>query len=193
MRRRVFDFLHHFEARGLRLQSSQHELWDLHDATAAELAATQKKVEQVFATGFMFESPRHEGQEDVGPDDIRLPLTFPSLRFGAFVPSRKQQRGRFTLKVEAGRLRDLVAYLAMWLLTTEQVAVSRCTAPAYRDWASRCDRFVVWRGQGRPPKVCSPQCGARVKAKRVAEQQRREREAWKAAQKKNRSKQKEKK
>lgn len=183
LRRRVFRFLHGFEASGLRLQSGEGELRDAHDATAAELAATQRKLQRVFATGLLFDGPPAIGTEGIGPDDIQLQLSFPSLRFGAFSPPRGQ-RSRFAFMVEAGRLRDLVPFLAMWLLTTEAITVSRCSAPRYRDWKERCDRFLIWRGQGRPPEVCTKKCGARVKAKRVNEQQRREREAWKAAQRK---------
>lgn len=183
LRRRVFRFLQGFEASGLRLPSGEQELWDADGATAAELAAVQRKVQMVFATGFMFDAPRGRGTENDGPDDVRLPLTFPSLRFAAFRPPRGQ-RSRFAFIVEGGRLRDLVPFLAMWLLTTAAITVSRCSAPRYRAWKERCNRFLIWSGQGRPPEVCTRKCAARVKAKRVNEQQRREREAWQAAERK---------
>jgi hypothetical protein len=184
LRRRVFRFLHGFEGRGLRLQSGQQELWEVHDAAAAELKAVAKKVQTLFTTGFLFDGPAAPGTEGTGPDDIRLPLTFPSLRFGAFTPPKGRPRpdAMFTLIVEAWRLRDLVPFLAMHLLTTEGTTVSRCTAPAYRRWADSCNRFFVGSGLGRPRSVCSEACGARVKAKKVNEQRRLEREAWKAAQ-----------
>jgi hypothetical protein len=183
---RVFRFLQGFEARGLRLPSGEQELWDVDGATASELKAVAKKVERVFETGFMFEGPRAAGTEGIGPDDIRLPLTFPSVRFGAFIPppGRRRADRRFTQVIEAGRLRDLVSYLAMYLLTTGAIAIERCPAPRYRNWKERCDRFFILGGQGRPSKTCSQKCASRVKAKRVNEQQRREREAWKAAQRK---------
>lgn len=185
LRDRVCRFLQGFKAQGLRLPSGEQELWDADSATASELKAVQHKVQSVFATGFLFANPG-QGAEGIGPDDIRLPLSFPSLRFGAFTPPRGPRRdgSRFAFMVEAGRLRDLVAFLAMWLLTTENVAVSQCAAPHYRSWKERCNRFLIWSGQGRPPEVCSKKCAARVKAKRVHEQQRREREAWQAAQRK---------
>ena len=180
LRRRVFRFLHGFEARGLRLQGGQGELWDTHHATATELKAVAEKVARVFTTAVLFEEGHAPpGTEGIGPDDISLPLTFPSLRFGAFGHGR--QRGRFSLFVEAGRLRDLVPFLAMHVMATEEVSVSRCHAPAYRDWAHECGRAFIWRGHGRPPLVCSKECAARVKAKRVATLAKRERDAWRAA------------
>jgi hypothetical protein len=165
-RRHVFRFLQGFEARGLRLPAGEGELWDAHDATAAELAAVQRKVERVFFTAFLFEGEPAKGTENTEPDDIRMPLSFPSLRFGAFSPPSSRRRSGFTFIVEAGRLRDLVPYLAMWLLTTESIKVSRCTAPQRGKWKERCGRFVIWLGRGRPPKVCRVgKCAGRVKSK----------------------------
>jgi hypothetical protein len=182
-RSRIFRFLHRFEARGLRLPSGEQELWDAHEATATELKAVAEKVKRVFTTGFMFDGTPAPGTEGIGPDDVRLPLTFPSLRFAAFSPppGRRRADRRFGLMIEAGRLRDLVPYLAMYLLTTEAVAIARCPAPRYRAWKERCDRFFIVGGHGRPSKTCSKKCATRVKAKRINEQRRREREAWKAA------------
>lgn len=185
LKRRVFKFLHGFEGRGLRLPTGQQELWDVENATEAELKAVVKKVQLLFMTGFMFYGPPARGTEGTTPDDVSLMLKFPSLHFGAF----SQRRGArpdapFMLLVEAGRLRDLVPYLAMHLLTTEAISVSRCAAPAYRRWSEACGRIFVGRGLGRPRGVCSDKCAARVKAKKVNEQRRLEREAWKAEQRK---------
>ena len=184
LKRRVFRFLQGFEGRGLRLPTGQQELWDVENATEAELKAVVKKVQLLFSAGLMFDGPPAPGTEGITPDDVSLMLKFPSLHFGAF--SQRRERARpdapFMLMVEAGRLRDLVPYLAMHLLTTETVGVSRCTAPAYRRWSECCDRIFVGSGLGRPRSVCSDKCAARVKAKKVNEQRRRESAAWKAAQ-----------
>lgn len=85
-----------------------------------------------------------------------MPLTFPSLRFGAF-----SQRRPFTLLIEAGRLRDLVPYLAMYLLTTEPVSVARCPAPAIRNWKEECGRFFPRRAWAPVERVQPEVCGTR--------------------------------
>jgi hypothetical protein len=177
VRQRLLSFLNGFEASGLRLQPDAG-MWDAYrDAPDAELKAVQSKVQSLFATGFMFEGPRHAGTENITPDDITPPLSFPSLRFAAFCQPRSKLStpGRYTLRVDGNRLRDLVPFLAMWLLTTEDIAVSRCLAPRLKHWDQRCNRFLLWSGRGRPPKVCSLKCADRVKAKRKHDKARRER------------------
>lgn len=186
LRDHVFRFLQGFKTGGLRLQSGERELWDAYDAPEVELKAIARKVRLVFTTGFLFDRPG-PGTEGITPDDVTLPLTFPSMRFGAFRPTRerkhKQARpDRFTLMVDGWRLRDLVPFLAMWLLTTEDIGISRCTAPAYRNWEEDCGRFFVGSGLGRPRLVCDAKCGSRVKAKARRDKERAEREARKAAQ-----------
>ena len=186
LRQLLLAFLNGFEAPGLRLQPDAG-MWDAYrDAPDVEVKAVQSKVQMLFATGFMFEGPRHAGTENIGPDDIMPPLSFPSLRFAAFCqPHRKLSApGRYTLRVDANRLRDLVPFLAMWLLTTGDIAVSRCSAPRSEHWDQRCNRFLLWSGRGRPPKVCSPKCADRVKAKKKydkAQRERRELEALRKA------------
>jgi hypothetical protein len=184
VRRRLLAFLNRFEATGLRLQMDARML-DANDAPDAELKAVQRKVEMLFATGFRFVGPRWRGFEDTGPDDIRLPLTFPSLRFGAFgaAPGKRRDRGRFTLWVDGNRRRDLVPFLAMWLLTTGGIATSRCPAPQAEHWDRQCNRFLLWSGRGRPPKVCSPKCADRVKAKKKHDKAQRERKELEALRK----------
>jgi len=177
LRQLLLAFLNGFEAPGLRLQPDAG-MWDAYrDATDVELKAVRSKVQTLFATGFMFEAPRYVGTENIGPDDIMPPLSFPSLRFAAFCPPRGKLSapGRYTLWVDANRLRDLVPFLAMWLLTTGDIAVGRCLAPRSKHWDQRCNRFLLWSGRGRPPKACSPKCADRVKAKKKHDKARRER------------------
>lgn len=179
LRQTFLAFLHGFSAPGLRVQPDAG-MWDAYrDAPDAELKAAQRKIQMVFATGFMFDGSRREGREAIGPDDIMLPLSFPSLRFGAFSqPGRKPSTSeRYTLRVDGNRLRDLVPFLAIWLLTTADLAVSRCQAPQAEHWAEQCDRFILWSGRGRPPQFCGPRCANRVKAKRKFIQTRSERRA----------------
>lgn len=169
LRRRVFRFLRDFEARGLRLCAGQGELWDAREAALTELKAVARKVERVFATWLLFEGSPQEGTEHVGPDDVGGLLSFPSLRFSAFRP----KKGRTCMMVEAFRLRDLVPYLAMYLLTTEDVTVGRCPAPQRQHWKEECGRLFIAGGHvGRPSNTCSRPCAVRLKNKRVHEQQR---------------------
>lgn len=179
--RRVFKFLHRFEARGLRLPEGEQELWDLDSADATELRAIGKNVAHVFFCGLLFDGPQPKGWTNSGPDDIPPPLWFPSLRFGAFAPGGRR-RGRFTQIVTAKHLRHLVPFLAMHLLISEETRIGRCHAPARRNWKNECGRIFIWSGHGRPPKVCSKACGIRVKAKRVNEHARRDREETRAQQ-----------
>jgi hypothetical protein len=177
LRQLVLTFLNQFEASGMRLQPDAG-MWDAYShATDTELKAVQEKVQKLFRTGFLFDRPRHSGTEHIRPEDIALPLSFPSLRFAAFSSPRGRLKtdARFTLRVDGNRLRDLVPFLAMWLLTTEDIAVSRCQAPESKNWRQRCDRFLLWSGRGRPPKVCGSKCADRVKAKRKFERARDER------------------
>ena len=61
-----------------------------------------------------------------------------------------------------GAIGDLVPFLVMHLLTGPgMVTVSRCRAPAPRNWSERCGRFLVWSGQGRPREFCSGACRVR--------------------------------
>jgi hypothetical protein len=185
LRQLLLAFLNGFKAPGLRVQADAG-MWDAYrEASGAELKAVQRKVQMLFATGFMFEGPRAAGTENIGPDDIMPPLSFPSLRFAAFCPPRRRLStpGRFTLTVDGNRLRDLVPFLAMWLLTTGDIAVSRCQAPRSEHWDQRCNRFLLWSGRGRPPQVCGPKCANRVKAKKKYDKARRERRELEALRK----------
>lgn len=177
VRRRLFRFLHGFKTQGLRLGAGERELWDVRHATAKELAATTRKIEMLFDVVWMFERPSHPSAGNIGPDDVGAPLSFPSLRFAAFW-------GQPGFIVTAGRLRDLVPYLAMWLLSTEPVVVKQCQAPAFRDWQATCGRLFVQGAMGRPRKVCGEKCAARVKAVRVNEQMRESMEAKKGKRRK---------
>ena len=181
----VFGFLYGFEAAGLRLPSDGG-LWGAHDATAKELEATLAKLRDVFAVGFWFarEEVPPDGLGHMGWSDIALPLSFPTLRFGATRADRRKQsrreftpRGAYTLLVDSDELQDLVPFLVMHLLTTGDLLVGRCSAPKFRSWSERCNRLFIWGGgKGRPSNVCpGGQCGSRVKAKSKQERAKRDR------------------
>jgi hypothetical protein len=180
LRSRVSDFLDGFEARGLRLSGGEDHMRNVHHATPAELKAVAEGVAHVFFVGLLFEGPPWKGMEDTGPDDMGMPLEFPSLKFGAFKP-KVRKRARFDWMVEADSLHDLVAYLVMYILATEETRFARCHAPALRNWKNKCHRILIGGGLGRTRLTCNDACAARVKAKKVNDQARRERKAWQAA------------
>jgi hypothetical protein len=105
---------------------------------------------------------------------------FPSLRFGVRGAGRPSpgklsqvsmgerraylSPGAYTLLVD-GALVDLVPFLVLHLLTGPgMMTVSRCRAPAPRNWSERCGRFLAWSGRGRPRKFCSGACRVRHQA-----------------------------
>lgn len=184
-RQRLFQFLQGFSVAGICLPRDVG-MWEVDRATPTELDATQHKLQKLFASAFWF-ARGHDarGTENITWDDVELPMSFPSLRFAAKrIEHDKQWQARYALMVSAGRLRDLVPYLVLQVLTVEKVPVIRCRAPRERDYASRCDRLFIWTKNGRPPEVCPKVpgkrrlCADRVKAeaKKEAERMRREEE-----------------
>lgn len=172
-------FLHAFVGQNLHARTYT-SMWEAHAVAAAEFEAIRRKVRRLMEAGFpdsggesryLKESDQdrerrpafikkgdRRGTENIGFEDMSLPLSCPSLRFG-IRPHTK--RGASVLFVEGGRLRDLVPFLVLHLLTTGQTVVARCDAPAPGAWSERCGRFYVWIGKGRPREFCSDACRAR--------------------------------
>jgi len=182
LRQRLLAFLHGIDLPGLRLRRDAG-MWDTHDAPAAELRATQRQLQDLFASAFWFseheahlpywvppgtpKGSKAEFEDPISWDDLRPPLSFPSLRFGAEYIARPS--ARWALRVDAGRLRDLVPFLALWMLTCGDLSVARCEAPAAAAWDRPCGRFFISGGRGRPSRTCSDKCRRRVKDKRKNE------------------------
>jgi hypothetical protein len=165
---------------GSRLRVTGHRGLDLvHDASHAELQATRRKVMRLLESAFWFsvDAPRdRRGHESLDWDDVRLPLSLPSIRFAAarrakgYVKrsqlGRKDHRqllagGAYEILIEASRLRDLVPFLVLHLLAMPgAIGVARCSAPAPNDWTQRCGRlFIIATGRkGRPREYCSREC-----------------------------------
>jgi hypothetical protein len=186
VRQLLLAFLDRFAFGGLAT-TREAGMWDAYrDASASELEAVRKRLWTLIDSGFWFETPRDDGV-DIDPDSLTV-IGFPSLKFAAWrdPKNKRRSRGSYRLVVNAWRLRDLVPFLAMMLLLTSRVVVSRCPAPKKGDWKSTCGRYFVWSGEGRPPKVCPPTssgrslCADRVKAKMKFEKKQRERKAEKA-------------
>jgi hypothetical protein len=147
---RLRAFLNRLDASGLRLPR-QAGMWDVYGASTTELHATQKKLRELFDWGF---------RQDLDWDEMMPPLSYPSVRY---VPTQVDER--WTLVINAGRLRDLVPFVAMWLLTYGDTHVGRCTAPRPRAWNQTCGRYFVSSGVGRPRQTCSAKCALRAKNK----------------------------
>lgn len=95
------------------------------------------------------------GYEHIGPDDVMPPLSLPSLRFGLLgTGSKTRRQAHYEMHVNAARLRDLVPFLVLHLLTVDDIPVSQCLAPGKDDWRIPCHRLFIWTKKGRPPEVC---------------------------------------
>lgn len=195
VRQRVMSFLHDFVGQNLSAKTYD-SMWTAYHATAAEFEATRRKVRRLMEAGFpdsggesryLKETEDRRGRpafipvgdrsglENIGFDDMLLPLSCPSLRFG-IKPHAKHEASE--LFVEGGRLQDLVGFLVLHLLTAGQTVVARCDAPAPAAWHERCGRFYVWVGRGRPRSFCSDECRTRhfdkLRYEKELEQQRAE-------------------
>ena len=193
VRRLLHAFLASFRATRIRLpEPGGHDL--VADATDEELAATRRKLERLLSSAFWFsdeDEGDHRGTKHLDWEDVRLPLTFPSIRFGAArqVASVKRSalnrrerkaladRGAYQVLIEAGRLRDLVPFLVLQLLAAPgEITISRCPAPAPLNWKQRCGRlFIVAKGVGRPKEFCSRDCTNRRDSVRKEERKQEER------------------
>jgi hypothetical protein len=113
-------------------------------------------------------------------------LPLPSLRFAVRSTQRKapgklsrasngerrayRAPGAYVLQVD-GTIADLVTYLVLHLLTGPDVTIGRCPAPAPYTKDTRCNRFVVTTGQGRPRVFCSEACRVRNHAEQLQQEQ----------------------
>jgi hypothetical protein len=185
IRRQLEDFLEAFnmsEGVGhLRTQVGQNELRSI---SAPELDKLRQSLFDLLRRGFLPTPDEHRASGEWWP----WLQPFPSLQFGAIHRSRqspgklsratKSERrayaapGAYTQLV-VGKLRDLVPFLVLHLLTAPGMAViARCPAPAPNDRTSRCGRFLVTAGRGRPRKFCSRKaCRIRNHAEVVRKQE----------------------
>ena len=143
-------------------------------ATTKELAATRAKVLDVLGRAQIGGEPPawldefdREGPDDIQFEDIEVSLACPSLRFGVRPGAEPE------LHVDARRVRDLVAFLLLHLLTLGEVTVGVCDAPTERKWKRRCNQVFVQNGHGRPRRFCSDACRRRHFDKRKDVEERR--------------------
>jgi hypothetical protein len=143
-RQLLLGFLHGFAGRNLRC-SRDAGMWDAYDASNSELEAVRRKLRRLLESALPMDEQLHPSIR-FEFEDLLLPITAPSLRFGVHPKSHE-------LMIEGGRLRDLVPFLVAHELSRSMTVV-RCEAPAPRAWESRCGRFRGWLGKGRRPRFC---------------------------------------
>ena len=170
----LVTFLEHFHAPHLRVHAdvmtSEAHAW----ATTKALAATRATVRDVLGlTRVDAEPPAwldevdREGLDDIQVEDIEVSLACLSLRFGVRPGAEPE------LHVDARRVRDLVAFLLLHLLTLGEGKVGVCDAPTERKWKRRCNQVFVQNGHGRPRRFCSDACRRRHFDKRKDVEERR--------------------
>ena len=142
--RALVTFLEHFHAPHIRVHAAAMTREAHRGASTTALDATRATVRAVL-TRVCVEPP-------AGTEDITVPLSCPSLRFGVR-PGPEPD-----LYVDAGRVRDLVTFLLLHLLTLGEVTAGVCHAPAKGASTRRCHRVFVQNGHGRPALFCSTAC-----------------------------------
>jgi len=153
--RRLRMFIAAFQRRGARPRVSSYSTALARRLTSKELAITHAKLGKLVLLAESFQGERHPTKADITPEDVWFPLRAASLRF-LVAP----ERGDWTPWVEAGRLSDLVPFLAYSLLVGP-VRLARCPAPARGNWKKTCDRLFAQSGRGRPRRHCSDECTER--------------------------------
>ena len=203
----LVGFLQGFRGSGLRAQRDAG-LWEaFRDDPVTELHEARKKILRLLVCGLPAPTPpvdyrypdppgdpppdgwrtgmfaADDSVRDLDQPDPVLPLNARSLQFGI-----RPRTGRepAEMVVDAGRLRDVLSFLVLHAVTAGGAVIARCETPAPEDWATRCGRYFVQRGRGRPRSFCSRQCKQRQFDQQCAEadrQARRKRKARKDARK----------
>jgi hypothetical protein len=148
-------------------------MWDAYYAPQQELQAVRRKVQRLLNSALPMDEELHPSVR-FAFEDLRLPVTAPSLRFGVHPKSHE-------FLVEGGRLRDLVPFLVAHELSRSSTVV-RCEAPAAGNWERRCGRFRGWLGKGRRPRFCRGNaCRVRHHSKLRRQEEQRDRRRRKPA------------
>ena len=164
VRHALVTFLADFHAPHLRVHADvmtrEAHAW----ATTKALAATRATVRAVLTRACVEPPTGSDAFGRTGTTDITVPLACPSLYFGVR-PGPEPD-----LHVGAVRVRDLVAFLLLHLLTLGEVTVGVCKAPGARTWRRRCHRVFVQQGRGRPLSFCSDACRWRYHDKQKSDE-----------------------
>ena len=203
----LVGFLQGFRGSGLRAQRDAG-LWEaFRDDPVREIHEARKKILRLLVYGrpastppvdYRYPDPPGDPPPDgwrtgmfAADDFVRdldqadpvLPLNGRSLQFGICPRTGREPA---EMVVDAVRLRDLLSFLVLHAVTAGGAVIARCEAPAPEDWATRCGRYFVQRGRGRPRSFCSRECKQRQFDQQRAEadrQARRKRKARKDARK----------